>query len=486
MNNIYNDISKRTNGDIYIGVVGPVRTGKSTFVTKFMDKLILPNIADKNVKARAVDELPQSADGKIIMTTQPKFVPNEAVKVTLGDKSQANVRLIDCVGYLVEGAEGHLENDKPRLVRTPWSNEDMPFEKAAEIGTQKVVAEHSTIAVVVTNDGTVTNLPRKNYLAAEERVIKELKAIDKPFVVVLNSKTPDSSETIALAEALSEKYDCVVLPMNVLEADKKDFEKVLQNILGEFSVRKMCINMPRWMRTLPKDYWLIDEIIEKVKDGCRSIHKMKQCSTLLRDFPETDSIFAPELDVMDMGRGEAVFKVTPKPELFYRVLSEQAKTDITDEYSLMSFVAGSSFTLNRYENLKDALNQAEEYGYGIVRPSKDSMKLEEPVIVKQGSRYGVRLTANASSLHIMRVNVETEVSPIVGTEQQSQYLLSEFQQNPSQIWDTNMFGKSLSSLVQEGLSEKCNAMPVEMQGKLVKTVGRIVNEGKGGLLCVLL
>lgn len=486
MNNIYNDISRRTNGDIYIGVVGPVRTGKSTFVARFMENMVLPNIVDKNNRKRTLDELPQSADGKIIMTTQPKFVPNEGVKIKLGDKSQANVRLIDCVGYLVEGAEGHMDNEKPRLVKTPWSNEEMPFETAAELGTQKVVNEHSTIAVVMTNDGSISDIPRKNYISAEERVIKELKSLGKPFVIVLNCKDPNSESVSALKDALEEKYDHTVVPMNVQTADKKQFENVLSSILSEFPIRKMSVSLPKWMRTLHKDYWLISSIIEKVKESCKNISKMKHCNGILEGFSETEYMNAPELDLMDMGKGEVMFKLEPKPNLFYQVISELAQTEISDEFGLMSFVTSSSFAKSQYENLKEALADAEEHGYGIVCPTKENMQLEDPEIVKQGSKYGVKLKANASSLHIMKINVETEVNPIVGTEQQSQYLLTEFQQNPQQIWDTNMFGKSLSSLVQEGIAEKCNRMPNEMQTKLVKTVGKIVNDGKGGLICLLL
>lgn len=486
MNNIYQDIAQRTNGDIYIGVVGPVRTGKSTFVSKFMEQLILPNIKDRHTRKRATDELPQGADGKTIMTTQPKFVPGEAVSITFSDKSQAKVRLIDCVGYLVEGAEGHTEDDKPRLVTTPWSGQPMPFEQAAELGTQKVVTEHSTVAVVVTNDGTVTELPRANYVAAEERVIRELKALGKPFVVVLNTRNEKAKETVALAKSLTEKYDVTVIAMDVVNADSSSMEKVITAVLGEFPVRKMSVDMDDWMRVLPKDHWLIKGVIDKVRESCTKISRMKDSQTMLEGFGETDWLCAPKLVNMDMGRGEVNYSIEPKADLYFKILSEMAETDISDRFALMKFVSESAFAKAQYDSLRSALEQAEQTGYGVVCPSPKAMQLEQPEIVKQGTKYGVRLKATAPSLHIMKIDVATEVSPMVGTEQQSQYLLSEFQQNPEGLWQTNMFGKSLSSLVQEGLTEKCVKMPHEMQEKLVRTVGKIVNDGKGGLICLLL
>lgn len=486
MNNIYQDIAQRTNGDIYIGVVGPVRTGKSTFVAKFMEQLILPVIKDKNAKKRAMDELPQGADGKTIMTTQPKFVPGEAVPIVLADKSQANVRLIDCVGYLIEGAEGHIEDGKARLVSTPWSKEPMPFEQAAELGTERVVAEHSTVAVVVTNDGTVTELPRQNYVPAEERVISELKAQGKPFVVVLNTRNEKSADTQSLAQALTEKYDVSVIAMDVANASKTSMEKVLTAILGEFPIRKMSVDFPQWLRVLSKDHWLISGLLQKIKESATGVNRMKDSQSVVDAFGEMQWFDMPQLMSMDMGRGEVMYEVQPKQELFFKILSEMANTNIEDKFSLMKFVTDSAYAKSQYESLRSALEQAEQTGYGVVCPTPTEMQLEQPEIVKQGSRYGVRLKAKAPSLHIMKIDVATEVSPIVGTEQQSQYLLAEFEQNPEGLWQTNMFGKSLASLVQEGLTEKCVKMPHEMQEKLVRTVGKIVNDGKGGLICLLL
>lgn len=486
MNNIYQDISERTNGDIYIGVVGPVRSGKSTFVANFMEKLILPNIADKNDKARAVDELPQSADGKIIMTTQPKFVPNTAVKLMLDDKSTANVRLIDCVGYLVEGAEGHLEGDKMRLVNTPWSSEPIPFERAAEIGTQKVATEHSTIAVVVTTDGSIGDIPRQNYISAEERAVRELKLAGKPFIVVLNCKHPSEEHVQELSLALQEKYGVTVLPLDVQSANSKQLEEVLHCILKEFPVRRIAINLPKWMRALGKDNKIIVDIIDKLKANCSQIDRMKDAEKLSHVFTECQYLETAEVSALSMGSGVANFALTPKSDLFFQVLSEEAQMEIKDEYSLMSFVTSSAYAKNRYESMKDALDEADANGYGIVYPNMDRMALNEPEMVKQGNIYGVRLKATSPSYHIIRVDVATEVSPMVGTEQQSQYLLAEYKQNPDAIWNTNMFGKTMAGLAKEGLEGKCSAVPVEIKQKLTRTLGKIVNENRGGLICLLL
>ena len=486
MNNIYQDISERTNGDIYIGVVGPVRSGKSTFVKNFMEKLILPNITNKNDRKRATDELPQSADGKIIMTTQPKFVPNNAVRLSLDDKATANVRLIDCVGYLIEGAEGHLEGDKARLVNTPWSTEPIPFEKAAEIGTQKVAAEHSTIAVVVTTDGSIGEIPRQNYLSAEERVVRELKQAGKPFVLVLNCKKPLDAKAQELAATLQEKYSVAVLPLNALEATAAQLEEVLQAILREFPVRRLAINLPTWMRALSTDNKVIVDILDKIKAHSGQINKMKDADRLPEAFGECTYLESAQIENLDMGSGIATCTLTPKQELFFQVLSEEAQMDITDEYTLMSFVTAAAYAKSRFEAMKDALDEADANGYGIVYPQMDKMELNEPEMVKQGNIYGVRLKATSPSYHIVRVDVSTEVSPMVGTEQQSQYLLAEYKQNPQAIWNTNMFGKTMAGLAKEGLEGKCSAVPIEIKQKVARTLGKIVNENRGGLICLLL
>lgn len=484
--NIYQDITERTNGDIYIGVVGPVRSGKSTFVSNFMQKLILPKIADKNEQKRAMDELPQSADGKTIMTTQPKFVPNVAVNLCFADKSTANVRLIDCVGYLIEGAEGHLEGDKTRLVNTPWSNEPLPFEKAAEIGTQKVATEHSSVAVVVTTDGSIGEIMRQSYVSAEERAVKELKLAGKPFVVVLNSAHPSDSATVELAKALEEKYNVCVLPLDVLKATAEQLEQVLQSILQEFSVRCVSINLPKWMRALDKDNKIIANIVEVLKSGTAQLDKMKDAEKLIDCYQNCDYLQDAKVDSLEMGNGTVTYTLVPKENLYFECLGEQAQTDISDEYSLMRFVCEASFAKAQYERIKDALGQADATGYGVVYPQLNNIKLDEPQMVKQGSIYGVKMGATAPSYHIVKVDVDTQVSPMIGTQQQSEYLLAEYKKDPQTIWNTNMFGKTMADLAREGLMGKCSSVPVDVKQKISKTLSKIVNENRGGLICFLL
>lgn len=486
MNNIYQDIAERTNGDIYIGVVGPVRAGKSTFIKNFMEKIILPKIEDKNERTRAMDELPQSADGKIIMTTQPKFVPGKAVSLSLGDKSVANVRLIDCVGYLVEGAEGHLDGDKTRLVNTPWSDEPMPFERAAELGTQKVASEHATVAVVVTTDGSICDIPRQNYIPAEERVVRELKTAGKPFIVILNSRHANSSQTKELAATLEEKYGVRVLPFDIAKADAKAMEQVIIDILKEFPVRRLAFNLPKWMRALDKDCKVISEIIERIKANAAAVDKMKDAEKLLDAFTMCEGIEQSNVEALDMGSGVVRYALEPKADLFFKVLSEQAQMDIVDEFSLMSFVTTSAYAKSRFDAIKDALDEADANGYGVVYPRENDMSLDEPQMVKQGNIYGVRLKATSPSYHIIKVNVSTEVSPMVGTEDQSKYLIEQYKQNPEAIWNTNMFGKTMAGLAKDGLEGKCYNMPIEIKQKLSRTVNKIVNENRGGLICLLL
>lgn len=485
MNSIYGDIASRTNGNIYIGVVGPVRTGKSTFISNFMQKLILPNIEDTNDRKRCIDELPQSADGRLIMTTQPKFVPDKAVQLNLTDKKVAHVRMIDCVGYLVEGAEGHVEGDKQRLVNTPWSSDPMPFEQAAEIGTQKVSNEHATVVVVVTTDGSIGEIERKNYVLAEERTIREVKASGKPFVVVLNTKYPTSESTFGLCRTLEEKYGVTVLPLDIANANVAELESVLTAILNEFPIRRIAVNLPNWMRALSRDNKVIVEIIDKLKDCSTDICKIKDGKKLC-DSLRCDFITNTEIASVDCGKGVVSYKVAPSEGLFFKVLSEEAQVDISDEFSLMSYVASSAYAKRRFDMLKDALAEADANGYGVVYPLMEQMSLDEPQMIKQGSIYGVQLTAKAPSYHIIKVDVSTDVSPMVGTEQQSQYLLDEYKTNPQKIWNTNMFGRTMSGIASDGLMGKCVSIPIEVKQKLTRTVNRIVNENKGGLICVLL
>ncbi len=487
---IYNDIATRTNGDIYIGVVGPVRCGKSTFITKFMENLVIPNIDNKHSRQRAIDELPQSGEGKTIMTTQPKFVPNEAVKITLNSNIEMKVRMVDCVGYMVDGAMGFEENKKPRLVKTPWSEEDMPFEEAAELGTKKVIVDHSTIGIVMTTDGSICELPRESYLEAEERVVSEMLRENKPFVIVVNSRNPKDEECKKLAKSLERKYEVPVIAINAKELESQDVDKIFEKILLEFPIKSLKIKMPDWLRALAFNDEIISSIIEEIKKFGENISKIGQIDKTNVAFLESEDFEPVTVGSIKMGDGTVYFDVTPKPHLFYKVLSKQCGTDITDDLHLVSYIKTLSYAKKQYDKLESALKQVEETGYGIVTPSTEELKLEDPQIVKQGSRFGMKLKASAPSLHIMKVDIETEISPLVGTQQQSeelaQHLMSEFENNPTSIWETNIFGKSLNSLVTEGINSKIVTMPAEAQRKMRRTLGKIINEGKGGIICILL
>ena len=487
---IYKDIATRTGGDIYIGVVGPVRTGKSTFITRFMEKLVIPNISNKLQKQIATDETPQSADGRTIMTTQPKFVPANGVKVQFKNKATANVRLVDCVGYFVDGAVGHQEDEKPRLVKTPWSDADIPFEKAAEIGTKKVIDEYSTIGVVVTTDGSIGDIPRENYVSAEERVVKELNVLKKPFVVVINCKNPRSESSEKLATELEEKYGVATICINALEMTAEDISNVMEKVLLEFPMSGFNVNIPTWMQALPADSKIISEVLEKLKNGCANICKMRDFSVLDDVFSESEHFDGINLSELKLGDGMTEYELQVKDGLFYKVLSEECDERIDDDYHLMNYIKTFSQEKKKYQKIKDALFQAEESGYGVVLPTIEEMNLEEPVLVKNGGSYGVKLKASAPSLHIMKVDVATEVAPIVGTEKQGEdlinFIMNKFEDNPAGIWETNMFGRSLHDLVNEGLNGKLNAMPKDAQGKMRKTLTRIVNENRGGIICILL
>lgn len=482
---IYKDIASRTGGDIYVGVVGPVRTGKSTFISNFMQKLVTPNITDAYSRARAVDELPQSADGKTIMTTQPRFVPGEAVEVNFREAT-CRVRLIDCVGYLVEGALGHTESDRERMVKTPWSKTELPFTQAAELGTHKVVTEHSTIAVVVTCDGSFTGIEREAYIRPEERVIKELKENGKPFAVVYNTTTPSSPKTQSEALLLSEKYGVEVLAVDVLNMGEDEINSIMLAILNEFPVRKVEVTLPDWLRTLPASNPFISEIISGVRQKVVGAVKMRDCSSLFSGCTETEYLFAPVLMNLDMSNGVARYAVNAKQALFYRILSDIGGTDISGEFTLIKYIAQAASNKEKYEKVKDALEQAEATGYGAVMPVESSMSLDPPEIMKQNGRYGVRLRATAPSLHIMRVDVTAEVAPIVGTEEQSKYMLSEFENDPQALWNTNMFGKTLAMLAQEGLNEKLSSMSPDLYAKIQRIIFRILNEDKKTLICLQL
>ena len=460
--------------------------GKSTFIKNFMDLLVIPNIDNEYKK----DELPQSAGGRTIMTTEPKFIPNEAVEITIGDNLKFKTRLVDCVGYLVNNAIGYLEDDMPRMVKTPWYEEEIPFEEAAEIGTRKVIAEHSTIGILVTTDGSITDIPREDYISAEERVVKELKELNKPFVIVLNSDDPFSDYTKALARKLEEKYEVSVLPTDCSRLDIEDIDDIFSKILYEFPIETININFPRWVDGLPDDHWLKVELYDEIKKAFDNIRILKQVDRGISQLQNTKVITKTSLSEVRLGEGSVNVSIDLIDELFYKVLTEISGVEIDNEGTLFSTMTEFSRTKKQYDKIACALEEVKATGYGIVTPSIDELILEEPEMVKQGSRFGIKLKAKAPSIHMIRADIETEVSPIVGSEKQSEdlvnYLLSEFESDPKKIWESNIFGKNLHELVNEGLQNKLSRMPEDAQGKLQETLERIVNEGSGGLICIIL
>ena len=488
--NLYQDIQSRTDGDIYVGVVGPVRTGKSTFIKRFMDLLVIPNIENEYKKERAKDELPQSAGGRTIMTTEPKFVPNEAVQINLGNNLKFKARLVDCVGYLVNNAIGYLEDDVPRMVKTPWSEEEIPFERAAEIGTKKVIDEHSTIGILITTDGSFSDIPREDYIEAEERVVNELKALNKPFVIVLNSSEPSSEYTTQLSEKLEEKYGVSVLPLNCSELDIEDINNMFSKILYEFPIEQINLKLPKWVNTLDDSHWLKQSLYSDIKTSFSNIRVLKEVKPCVDNISSTDVISNSVLQEINLGNGNINISIELKDNLFYQILSDMTGVSISDEGDLFSVLTSFAQTKKEYDKISYALESAKATGYGIVTPGMEDLILDEPEMVKQGSKFGVKLKATAPSLHIVKANIETEVSPIVGSEKQSEelvnYLLSEFESDPQKIWESNIFGKNLHELVNEGLQNKLSRMPEDAQGKLQETLERIVNEGSGGLICIIL
>jgi stage IV sporulation protein A len=486
---IYQDIATRTGGDIYIGVVGPVRTGKSTFIKKFMENLVIPNISNEYKRERTIDELPQSAAGKTIMTTEPKFIPDEAVQITMDENAQFNVRLIDCVGYVVEGAMGQTEDGAARMVETPWSEDKMEFQQAAEIGTRKVICEHSTIGLVLTTDGSIGEIPRDDYVEAETRIIGELKGINKPFAVLINSMFPESESARELRDRLAAQYDVPVMTVNCLELDQEKILSIIQTILLEFPIKEINVDLPGWVGGLDKNHWLKREIYSSVLESAKDIDRIRTVKKMAMDLSKGEQLTGCEIQTMDLGNGSAGLKVELKPELYYNVLSEAAGIKINNDGDLVSIIKELSAARNEYDKIKDAFNEAKSKGYGTIFPSVDEMKLSEPQLFKQGGRFGVKLSAEAPSYHIIQANICAEVSPVVGSEKQSEelidYLLKDFEEDPSKIWDSNIFGKSVYDLVNEGLNTKLTRMPDDARFKLQETLAKIINEGSAGLICII-
>lgn len=487
---IYTDISKRTQGDIYIGVVGPVRTGKSTFIKKFMDTLVIPRIDGEFQKERARDELPQSAAGRTIMTTEPKFIPEEAIELAMDDNLHFRVRLIDCVGYIVPSSVGYIEEDQPRMVHTPWFEEEIPFNMAAEIGTQKVINEHSTIGLVITTDGSISSIPRAEYEEAEERVIKELKEINKPFVVALNCVEPKSQEAVSLASTLSERYNVPVIPINCLELDEQQINRILETVLYEFPAKCIELNFPGWIKSLDSDDEFKNSLFSYVRDISKTINNIRSVKSFalqLKDYKDIEDAFISD---SDLATGRISIKVGIGNSYYYSVLSDKCGDEIRDEKDLMRLVCELAQIRTKFKKFSSALMEVDRTGYGIVMPDIDELTLEEPEIVKQGGRYGVKLKAQAPSIHMIKCNTFTEVAPIVGSESQSQelvmYLLKEFEENPNKIWETDIFGKSLHELVNEGLRGKLERMPDDARSKFRETIERVINEGCSGLICIIL
>jgi len=489
-NKLYDDIARRTGGDIYIGVVGPVRTGKSTFIKRFMETLVIPNIENVYRRERARDELPQSGSGRTVMTAEPKFVPEEAVQVEMADGAAFSVRLIDCVGYMVPGAAGQTEDDAPRMVTTPWYDHPIPMTEAAEVGTRKVIAEHSTIGIVVTTDGSITDIPREDYLEAENRVISELKELGKPFLVLLNSAYPESDRAKAIQADIMDRYDVSCMRCNCLELREEDVTSIIKAVLYEFPIKELDLFLPAWVSALPYDHPLKSGLYAAIREGTGGMRRVRDVENSMAAIGESEHVSSARVTAIRLGEGVACAELDLPRSLFYETISAQSGFAISDDGDLMSLLTELAGVKREYDKVAEALCQVRETGYGIVAPTTEELRLEEPEIVKQGGRYGVRLKASAPSIHMIRADIETEVSPIVGSEKQSEemvgYLLQEFEGDTAKIWESNIFGKSFHDLVSEDLNGKLKRMPEDARGKLRETLQRVINEGSGGLICIIL
>ena len=487
---LYDDIALRTQGDIYLGIVGPVRTGKSTFIKRFMESLVIPGIENVYRRERARDELPQSGSGRTIMTAEPKFVPEEAVSITVDGSSAFQVRLIDCVGYMVAGAVGQMEGENDRMVTTPWFEHEIPLAEAAEIGTRKVISEHSTVGIVVTTDGSITDIPREDYLEAEQRAILELKEQGKPFLVLLNCTNPASPRAQAIRADIAKRYQVTCMAVNCLELERETIHGILRDLLYEFPIRQLELFLPSWVDALPQEHPIKQDIYAAVRAGTQDLQRIRDVSGCIGNLNSCGEVSGSGIRTIDLGTGIVQAELELPRGLFYETLSEQSGFQVADDGDLMALLTQLSGVKAAYDKVKDALRQVEETGYGIVIPAIESLVLEEPEIMKQGGRYGIRLKASAPSIHMIRADIETEVSPIVGGEKQSEdmirYLLQEYEGDSGKIWQANIFGKSLHELVSEDLNIKLRRMPDDARVKLRETLQRVINEGSGGLICIIL
>lgn len=487
---IYKDIANRCQNTFYLGVIGPVRTGKSTFIKKFMDSLVIPNIRNEHERERAKDEMPQSAAGKTIMTTEPKFIPDEAVEIVIGDNAVMKVKMVDCVGYIVPDAIGHIEDGSARMVHTPWKPEAMPFAEAAEFGTRKVITEHSTVGMLVTTDGSIGEIERGSYVEAEERVVRELKQAGKPFAIILNSAQPESEKAVGLALELEEKYKAPVALVNCLRLDGDDIRHILELILMEFPICEIKVSLPEWADALSPSHRMKASINKFFVERGEKVSKIGDISKIFAEESDNEYIKQVKIEKIDLGKGSAYLSAELQDGLYYKTISELCGLEINGEEALITILSKLSEMKEKYDRVAEALAAVEEKGYGIVMPEIEDLHLEEPEIVKQAGGYGVRLRASAPSIHMIKANIETEISPVVGTEQQSeemvQFMLREFEEDPKKIWQSNMFGKTLHQLINEGLHTKLGHMPEDARAKLSETLGRIINEGSGGLICIIL
>ena len=486
---VYKDIKARTGGEIYLGVVGPVRTGKSTFIKRFMELLVLPAIEDEHLKNQTRDELPQSSGGKTIMTTEPKFIPKEAAKLRLEDGIEAKVRLIDCVGFMVDGAAGHIENQQERLVKTPWYEYQIPFTKAAEIGTRKVITDHSTIGLVVTTDGTIGDLKRETYMPAEEKTVQELKEIGKPFIVLLNSTRPYSEDTERMAEEMSKKYDVTVLPVNCEQLKKEDIFRILERVLKEFPVTQMNFFIPKWLEILSPDHWLKAGVIQAASDLLGKVTHMKDITDSLLNVV-TDTIRGMKVNRMDLSDGTVSVDVDVNDNYYYQILSDYVGLPIEGEYQLMQTLSSLAKMKQEYEKVQNAISQVRLRGYGVVTPERSEIMLDEPQVIKHGNKYGVKMKAEAPSINMIKAHIETEIAPIVGSQQQAEDLITYIKQNAREsedgIWNTNIFGKSIQQIVEDGIQAKVSQVTDDCQMKLQDTLQKIINDSNGGMICIII